>query len=645
MKTITQALESKRLSWLCFLTAMMFSLPVWPATTTAYLVTSADGSQVTFYYDAKMSSRTGTVTNIADFDGFDATKAAKVKKVTFDSSFASARPTSTARWFSSMSNLTAIEGITNLNTSKVTTMRSMFYGCSKLTDLDLSKFDTSNVETMYCMFYNCSNLNYLDLSSFNTPKLTTTEHLFSKCANLNLLDISNFDTSNVTNMEAMFSECVSLTHVDVSSFNTAKVTNMRHTFNECTSLQEAILPDSVTTVEQMAFASCSSLEIVHLPANLTTLGYMAFNSCTSLKCITIPESLTTIGAATFPRCTSLEQVIFSDGIEIIQPYAFTDCASLTGIVFPSSLKTIGSSAFSGCSSLTEITIPASVTTIEDSAFAGCTNLSEIKVDPENSNYGTVSGALFNKAMTELIGVPSGYRGAFMIPYGVTTVHSGAFYKCAIDAVVIPKTVNNIRTHAFFECNSLQDVFYLGNSTNWQSVTIASSNTSLTDATMHYPQYSGTCGTSATWSFFNDGLMVISGTGAMTNYSSSSSTPWSSYLYNIKAIIVDYGITHIGNNAFRSSSVESLTIQDASLSMGNYCFAYNTHLTDIDFGTGTIIPASCVFEDCTALESVHIPANVVMNGSYSEDGSGYDMFHSCIYDYVRRKIPHNNREKK
>lgn len=421
---------------------------------------------------------------------------------------------------------------------------------------------------------------------------------------------------------AAFAYCDQLSQISIAD---SVIIIWDEAFNECTSLQEVILPDSVTTIETLAFESCSSLRNVRLSANLAVLNYKAFESCTSLKSITIPGSLTTISGALFQGCTSLEQIILSDGVEKIEGYAFMGCTSLTGVVFPSSLKTIGNSAFSRCTSLTEIVIPANVTTIGDYAFSGCSSLSVIKVDSENSSYCTVKGALLNKAKTELVLVPATRSGRFTIPYGVTAVHPNAFYKCGINAVIIPKTVNSIQQGAFFECNSLQDVYYLGTSTDWQSVTI---NTSLTDATMHYPQYSGTCGTSATWSLFNDGLLVISGTGAMTNYSSDSSRPWGSYLSRIKSIIVDHGITRIGNNAFNGSYAESLAIEDASLTMGEYSVFNNQYLTSIDFGAGTIIPSNNVFVECNALEFVHIPANVVMDGTFYDDGSGYGMFYSC-----------------
>ena len=46
----------------------------------------------------------------------------------------------------------------DFDTSAVTDMRSMFYGCSNLTTLDLSSFNTSSVTFMGGMFYDCGNL-------------------------------------------------------------------------------------------------------------------------------------------------------------------------------------------------------------------------------------------------------------------------------------------------------------------------------------------------------------------------------------------------------------------------------------------------------------------------------------------------------
>ena len=68
------------------------------------------------------------------------------------------------------------------NTSNVTSMDSMFSGCSGLTSLDVSGFDTSNVNSMKNMFNSCSKLTSLDLSGFDTSKVTHMENMFKYCS-------------------------------------------------------------------------------------------------------------------------------------------------------------------------------------------------------------------------------------------------------------------------------------------------------------------------------------------------------------------------------------------------------------------------------------------------------------------------------
>ena len=58
--------------------------------------------------------------------------------------------------------------VTNLDTSQITDMNSMFIGCMGLTSLDVSHFDTSQVTNMSNMFYYCTGLASFDLSNFDT---------------------------------------------------------------------------------------------------------------------------------------------------------------------------------------------------------------------------------------------------------------------------------------------------------------------------------------------------------------------------------------------------------------------------------------------------------------------------------------------
>ena len=100
-------------------------------------------------------------------------------------------PISTQYWFKGFISCTAINNLNLLNTSNVTTMRSMFRECPALTSLDLSNFDTSNVTTMSEMFLDCMSLKYIRVSNlWTTTNVVHSTNMFTVCTSL-----SNFNSS------------------------------------------------------------------------------------------------------------------------------------------------------------------------------------------------------------------------------------------------------------------------------------------------------------------------------------------------------------------------------------------------------------------------------------------------------------------
>ena len=67
--------------------------------------------------------------------------------------------------------------------------------------------------------------------------------------------------------------------------------------------------------------------------------------------------------------------------------------------------------------------------------------------------------------------------------------------------------------------------------------------------------SGTCGDNLTWNLTGNGVLTISGTGAMSNYTSSSPSraPWYSNRSSIKSVVIEEGVTSIGEYAFNGCS--------------------------------------------------------------------------------------------
>ncbi len=251
---------------------------------------------------------------------------------------------STKSWFGYMSNLVSCD-LSAFDTSQVTDMSQMFFGCSSLTKLDVTGFNTSNVTDMSNLFAYCDELESLDVSGFDTSKVTKMRSLFSNCEKLEYIDVSGFDTSKVTLMDDMFADCHALKYVDVSGFDTSNVTDMSYLFCGCSSLEE--------------------LDLSHFKtSNVEEMDYM-FYSCLSLKSLDVSGFDTgkvTDMDSMFRKCESLTSLELSDfntsAVENMD-YLFADSAfkKLDLSSFSAANVTSADHMFLRCDSLIEIQAP------------------------------------------------------------------------------------------------------------------------------------------------------------------------------------------------------------------------------------------------------------------------------------------------
>lgn len=298
--------KSKSIVWRTLL--VLFIAFLWGGELSAYAAKKAwakyDKSvkSLTFYYGEKGELGDGEYDmNRSQKPGWITEHKADIVRVVFDVSFASARPTSCNSWFMECEKLEAIDGIENLNTSKVTDMWHMFYNCKSLTSLDLKTFDTHNVFSMSYMFSGCNNLTYLNVSSFDTSNVNDMMWMFSGCWNLTNLSVSNFDMHRVRYMTGMFSSCKGLTHIDVSHFNTENVENMQAVFQRCEKLTSLDLSGFNTSkVEDIAcmFLSCmslTSLDLSNFDTQLVTQSTSLFFKCQKLEAIYLGDKFSLEG--------------------------------------------------------------------------------------------------------------------------------------------------------------------------------------------------------------------------------------------------------------------------------------------------------------------------------------------------------------
>ncbi len=127
--------------------------------------------------------------------------------------------------------------------------------------------------------------------------------------------------------------------------------------------------------------------------------------------------------------------------------------------------------------------------------------------------------------------------------------------------------------------------------------------------------SGNCGTGATWSLNESGVLTISGTGEMTEFSTTSKVEWSSYRDDIKKVIIEEGITSIGKNSFRNCyEINEVSLPQSLEVIGVYAFRDCISLESITIPDGVTIIDESAFRGCEALSSIKLSKNLLSIGS-------------------------------
>ena len=232
-------------------------------------------------------------------------------------------------------------------------------------------------------------------------------------------------------------------------------------FSGCTNLKSVEFPAGLTKIENMAFEK-SGLIRMELPDTVTTMGSGVFSECPNLEFVKLPRNLEVIEMSMFKKCAKLQSVVFPENVKVIGRLAFMWCDELQNFTLPESVETIGLQAFIDCESFTEVTIPANVTIIEQNSFSGCGKLRAIYVAEGNPAYQSVDGVLMTKDGTMVHTCPGAKEGTFVIPNGVTTIASLAFFDCQnLKRLVIPATLTTINERGFDFCDNLLSFYFSG----------------------------------------------------------------------------------------------------------------------------------------------------------------------------------------
>ena len=244
------------------------------------------------------------------------------------------------------SNTTARQIFLNdCNTSKITSLESMFYYCRQLEVLDLSNWNTSNVTSTYQFLWYCNKLISIDVSSFDTSNVFNMGRMFGECYNLTeIKGLENFDTRSSNGFAAMFQSCNTLKELDVSSFDTSNASWLLYMFFGCRSLEKIKGLENFNTSKNKSFgdmfAFCANLKELDLSSFDTScsieFNYM-FQACTNLQSLNLSNFNTEKAEAytgMFSICKNLKNIYVSKNFEntsiATSTSMFDDCPNLVG---------------------------------------------------------------------------------------------------------------------------------------------------------------------------------------------------------------------------------------------------------------------------------------------------------------------------
>ena len=361
---------------------------------------------------------------------------------------------------------------------------------------------------------------------------------------------------------------------------------------------------SVTSIGELAFRDCSSLTSITIPEGVARIGDRAFYYCNNLSSISLPMSVTSIGNAAFCYCEKLKSITIPEGVVSIGNGAFSGCYNLTSISIPESVISLGDDVLSDCYNLTSISVAGT-----------CGNNFTWKLNREGELIIKGTGAMnkipwiqFNdaiKTVTITKGVTSIAPLAFnrcsnltsiTIPEGVTSIGKDAFLRCKnLRTITLPSSMRSIGEDAFYGCKNL-DVLICKAVTpptvsgyrtfdDVYKKTLRVPKSSI-EAYKSTPQTSwghfwyirqliiagGACGYDLTWTLYEDGNLIVRGTGAMKEYSSSKVVPWYPYKDAINTVVLSEGVTSISSLVFEGcENLASVNIPYSITSIGEDAF--------------------------------------------------------------------------
>ena len=403
----------------------------------------------------------------------------------------------------------------------------------------------------------------------------------------------------------------------------------------------------------------SQIKHVVVGSGITNIGNYAFMGCSNVKDVTLGNDIVSIGINAFSGCGKLKELVLPASANDVRKYAFNNCSSLKTVVFNcSAVPTLSANAFTN--SAPYLIYKASWGDFDKGNHGGGDAV--FIVDHISGKCGATSYSLDRGVMTisgtgSIRGYSKGeapwynYRREILsltLGSGVTSIGNYAFYDCrlledmdlgnvqsintsafygclSLKRVTFPETLTTLGAYAFSNCSYMKQFTFEGDT----APTIAKTAFNAVKAKAVYNSGSGwnsfvktgfggavywtndaeeeilggSCGNQAAWMLI-DGTLTIYGEKGTKGYGSKTDVPWYEYREQITKIVVEDGITSLGNYQFMGcENVTEVYLSNTLTFIGVNAFSTCKKLTTITIPATVNTINGYAFNKCSGLQNV------------------------------------------
>ncbi len=409
----------------------------------------------------------------------------------------------------------------------------LFQNCEKLADVKFSEFITNiqasafknclslknidfiaNVQAIESeAFYNCNSLSKIVLSDkLDNIGFNVFGNIYGKVD----LILGKLFNSNQQRLSEIFGNSTNNIEKITLEGDSIFVIYQRY-FADCVGLKSFIMADSVTEVQQYAFAGCENLLNITFSQNIvgdtfnanafedtmfykqndkllirngvvllaphglpeiltvedfagaTSIAKDVFANNSSVRKVVLPKTLVSIGSNAFLGCKNLYEIEFEENSELttIWQKAFYECENLSKLNLNNckQLSTIANYAFYRTGNINTFILPASIEILGKACF-GFANISAFEIDGENLNYLAEDGVLYELAGGKKVSI-----------YAYPNANLSTIYK-------VPNTVTTIKQSAFAN-NSILEFVYISSEITFETEAFLNTKTTILTESENY----------------------------------------------------------------------------------------------------------------------------------------------------------------